>query len=267
MPVKKKKFKPTSLQILLLCAVIAVSFSCNKSILYEEPPFDPEASLSKANDLINDGYYENAREILEEIAAKDATRQYGTLARLRIADTYFEDELFDEAALEYQNFLGVHTHHKYAPYAQFKLAMTFFNRIKTVDVSSSWAKAAIREFEKLRRNYPRNPYMDITESKIKTCKRILSEYEFYVGSFYYDKGAYEAAVNRFVNMLKAYPESKMESEALYYLGLSYEGIGQRSKALSTLSMLIEKYPTIKLANEAREALDQISSKPGLIINE
>ena len=255
----KKKYTSIPHKIILLFVVAFLTVSCSKSAL-KSGPFDPEASLAKANDLIEAGYYEDAREILEEIKAKDATQQYATTAKLRIADTYYEDELYDDAAIEYDGFLSVHTHHKYAPYAQFRLAMTYFKRMSTIDVSASWAERAMTEFEKLQRRYPRNPYMDITESRINMCRRILAEYEFYVGNFYYKKGSYRAAVSRLDGMLKNYPDSKKESEALYYLGLSYKGLGQREKAVSALTSLIKKYPTMELSTEAKELISSFKNE-------
>lgn len=230
------------------------------SSVKDEPVFDPEASLQKANALIKEGYYEDAREILETIKAKDATQKYSIIAKLRIADSYYEDELYEEAVVEYENFLSIHQHHKLAPYAQYKLAMSFFKRIKTVDVSYSLAQKALREFEKLRRQYPRNPYMDITENRIKMCNRVLAEYEFYVGQFYFKKGSYEAALNRLNKMVQNYPDSKKESEAMYYIALSYENLGNRGEAINALNDLIEKFPTIELAGKAKKLIASFNNK-------
>jgi len=254
MRLKKKKYIQIPQKILLIFIISLLSFACSDKSALKGDVFDPDASMAKADELIKGGYFDNAREVLEEIKAKDASQQYAMMAGLRIADTYFGEELYDEAAVEYENFLSVHSHHKYASYAQFRLAMTYFKRIRTVDVSYSWAQRAIKEFEKLQRQYPRNPYMDITESRIRMCKRILAEYEFYVGSYYFKKGAYSSAVNRLNKMLETYPDSKMESEALYYIGLSYENMGERDKALGALNSLIEKFPTIKLSIEAKELI-------------
>ncbi len=222
--------------------------------------FEPEASLEKANQLIEKGFYEDARKILEDIKARDASKKYAAIATLRIADTYYEDGSYEEAAVEYESFLKLHRYHKYAPYAQYKLAMSYFRRIKTVDVSYSWASGALREFEKLRRRYPRNPYMDITESRIKTCRRILAEYEFYVGNFYFKKGSYKAAAQRFEGLIRNYPGSKKEPDALYYLGLSYEKMGRREDALNVLTSLTEKFPAMELSRKAKKHIDLLESR-------
>jgi len=90
---------------------------------------------AEAKKQIDEGFYEEARKILEDVRSKDTSQHYAILAMIRIADTYYDDQQYDEAAVEYENFLNVHPFHKYAAYAQYKLGMTYFKKIKTVDVS------------------------------------------------------------------------------------------------------------------------------------
>ena len=86
---------------------------------------------------------------------------------------------------------------------------------------------------------------------------MLAEHEFYVGDFYYKKGAYTAAARRFNALLKDYPGSTLEPEALYYLGLSYANLGQHGLALSTLKTLIEKFPSLEISSKAQKQLSSI----------
>jgi len=244
----------------ILLLVILTSCSLTKTSKKEPAPFDPERAFKEANDLIKEGYYEDARNILEEIRTKDVTGDYAVLARLRIADTYFEDEDYETAITEYEDFLKIYPYHKYAPYAQYRIAMSYFNRIKSVDVSYYFAKKALEEFEKLRTRYPRNPYISIVEGRIRWCKRMLAEYEFYVGKFYFKKGSYSAARNRFEGLLETYPDARIRPDALYYLGLSYKGEGNLDKAREVLQRLIEEFPSINLAVKARDVLASIQEK-------
>lgn len=255
MTLYKNRLKLLSLIAIFL--VIAAGCASDKSSLKDES-IDPSESLKEANSLIEKGYYEEAREILEKIRMHDTSLNYTYLAQLRIADSYFEEESYEEAAAEYSSFLSIHPHHKYAPYARYRLAMCYFRQIKTPDVSFSLAKKALQEFRILQREYPRNPYMDITETRIKMCLKVMAEYEFGVGRFYFKKGSYQAAINRFNGMLKQYPDSSLEPEALYYLGLSYKELGRNDEAASVLNRLIEKFPSIERSSEARKLLASIN---------
>ncbi len=257
----KKDYPKTCRYLLYLIMFFSVlSCSTDNSAMKEETLFIPEESFNKANELIKEGRHEEARGVLETIKTKDASQNYAILARLRIADTYFEAESYDEAVVEYESFLDLYPHHKYASYAQYRLATCFFERIKTVDIGYSWAKRALDEFEKLQRRYPRNPYMDIIDNRIKECLNMLAEYEFYVGNFYYKKGAYNAAIGRFKGILQNYPDTSNVPEALYYTGLSYEQLGQRDEAINKLTVLIEKYPNIEISIESKKLIDSFDRK-------
>lgn len=240
---------------LYLIVCLSVMACATDKTAVKEPAFVPEESFAKANELISRGNYEEARKILETVKSKDSSQEYALLARIRIADTYFDDEAYDEAVVEYESFLDLYPYSKYASYAQYKLAMSFFERITTVDISYSLAKRALDEFEKLQRVYPRNPYMDIIDNRIKTCMNMLAEYEFYVGNFYYNKGSFNAAIGRFNVILKSYPASNKVPEALYFTGLSYKNLGQRDEALNTLTALINQFPSTKLSVEAKRVID------------
>ncbi len=244
--------------LIMLLSVMACA--TDKAAMKEEPLFIPEEAFKEANELIKNEYYEEARELLETIKIKDASQKYVPLARLRIADTYFNEESYDEAVIEYESFLDVYADHQYASYAQYKLAMCFFQRIKSVDIGYSWAKRALNEFEKLQRIYPRNPYMDILETRLKACMNILAEYEFYVGNFYYKKGSYNAAIGRFSGVLKDYPHSVRVPEALYYTGLSYEQLGQRDEAVHSLTALIDRFPATEFSIDAKKRIHSLDKE-------
>jgi outer membrane protein assembly factor BamD len=226
-------------------------FACSsKKEAVRKTVFNAETLFQQANEKIKKKRFEEAREILKEIKVKDTTGKYSVVAEIRIGDSYFTEGLFEEAAVEYGHFLKVHSHHTYAPYAQYQLGMTYFKKIKTVDVSYSLALLALDEFEKLLKNYPRNRYVSIVENRVKTCKNILAEYEFYVGDFYFKKSSYRAAAGRFRRLLEDYPDSRKEPEALYYLGVSYMNLGDNEQAVKSFTNLIEKYPATNVSREA-----------------
>ncbi len=103
--------------------------------------------------------------------------------------------------------------------------------------------------------------MNAIDGRIRTCNRYLAGYEFYVGNFYFKKGSYQAAAERFDGLLREYPDSKKESEALFYLGLSYKNIGDKEKAIFTLTSLIDKFPATRLSAEAKGIIDSYNNMP------
>jgi outer membrane protein assembly factor BamD len=243
---------------MLIVFFLVSACSTGKETLKKEPPFEPEPAFTQAQDKIKKKRFEEAREIFEKIKIKDTSGEYSPLAQVLIGDSYFKEGLYEEAAVEYGHFLRIHSFHKHSPYAQYQLAMTYFKRIKTADISYAVAQRALKEFEKLLRVYPRNPYVNAVENRMKACNNILAEYEFYVGEFYFKKGSFTAAAGRFNDLLRKYPESDKEPDSLYYLGLSYLNMGEKDKSLKTLSSLVQKYPTIKLSMEAKDIIASLN---------
>lgn len=249
-------------KIFLLILAICLSASCSskKDALKKTSEFDSKDAFLRVEEKMKKRRFDQAREILDEIRAKDTTGEFAVLAQLRTGDTYYKEEHFTEAAVEYERFLNLHAYHTYAAYAQYQLAMTYFKRIKTVDISYELTQQALTEFRKLLKVYPRNPYVDIVENRIRTCENMLAEYEFYVGKFYYKKGSYSAAASRFEEMIRSYPGTMKESDALFYLGMSYKKTGDLDRSLKAFRRLIEQYPATSLSKDAEDIIASLQEK-------
>lgn len=241
--------------IFLLLVFIA---SCSgKPAVRPAETFDPEKAFAKANEQIDKKEYEEARVTLVEIKNRDMSKKFAPLAQLRIADSYVKEGESELAITEYQRFLEVYPDHQYASYAQYQIAMVYFNQIEGPERGYSGAAKALEEFEKLKRMFPRNPYKDVVDMRIEKCRNTMADYEFLVGEFYYKKGSYNAAITRFEELMKAYPDYKKEADVLFYTGMSYKNLGQKDKAIEYLNRLIEKYPNNKVTADAKKELATI----------
>jgi len=219
--------------------------------------FDPEKAFAKANEQFEKSNFDKAREAFYEVKNRDLSKKYAPFAQLRIADSYVREEEPDRAVAEYKKFIEEYPDHKYASYAQYQIAMVYFNQIESPERGYSEAAKALEEFEKLKKMFPRNPYKDVVEARIAKCKTIIAEYEFLVGEFYYKKESYQAAITRFEELLKKFPGYKREADALFYTGISYKKLGMKDKASEYLTRLIEKYPDSKKAKDAKKELGSL----------
>ncbi len=210
----------------------------------KEPPFDPVAVFKDAEAKMRKERYEDARKGYQEIQEKAPDRSYDADLMLRIADTYYGEEKYGEAQVEYQSFLTFHPVHRDAPYAQFQIAMCSYNDLTTIDRDPSVARTALREFQTLIEKYPGSPYDEQAKQYASLCRDRLASYELYVGRFYHKKGSYRAAIGRLGKLLQDYPGSHAEKDALYYEGLSYMELGDRAKALRTFEDLVARYPSM-----------------------
>ncbi|OGW31256.1 MAG: hypothetical protein A2X59_08580 [Nitrospirae bacterium GWC2_42_7] len=216
--------------------------------------FDAEKSFEKANKMIDDKKYEEARTLLFEIKNRDFSRKFAPLAQLRIADSYVNEGETELAAAEFRRFLESYPDHRNAVYAQYQTAMIYFNEIESPERGYSGAARALAEFERLKQNYPRNPYKDLIEIRIEKCRSIMAEYEFIVGDFYLKNGSYNAAIMRFETLLQKFPDYNNEAKVLLSLGIAYKKDGKEEKAEELFERLIEKYPNVPFAADAKKEL-------------
>ena len=232
----------------IIILLLALLTGCAK-----EPPFDPVEKFKDAEKQMQKFRYEEARKAYQEIQEKAPDRSYDADIMLRIADTYYGEEKYSEALVEYQAFLNFHPVHRDASYAQYQIAMCSYQEITTIDRDPAVTRAALKEFQNLLAKYPGSPYEEEANKNVTLCREKLAEYELYVGKFYQKKGSYQAALGRLERLLKDYPGSAAEKEALYYIGLSHQERGDKAKAISTFEILAVKYPDM-----AKEANDLIA---------
>lgn len=229
--------------------------SCSsKTITKKEDIFDPEKYLLKADKLINDKNFEEARRILNEVKNRDVTKNFSPLAHLKIADSYIKEGEIDTGIEEYRRFIELYPDNRNAAYAQYQIAMAYFRQIESPDRGSGAAENALREFLKLKQLYPRNPYREVVELRIEKCRNVIADGEFLVAEFYFKKGSYNAAINRLEGLIKQYPDYKRMDEALLLLGKSYKNLNIPDKAKEAFSMLIERYPSSRFVSEAKKLL-------------
>jgi outer membrane protein assembly factor BamD len=232
---------PVSMKKLLIISLVIIIAGCAA----KEGPFDPVAAFQDAEKNMLKENFEKARKEYQEIQEKSPDKSYDAALMLRIADTYFGDEKYDEALVEYKAFLNFHPVNKDAVYAQYQIAMCSFKQMTTIDRDPEPTRAALREFQTLLRKYPKSTYDEPAKKNISACLDRLSEYEFYVGRFYHKKGAYRAAAGRLDDLLLVYPGSSAEREALYYDGLSHLELNERDRARVAFETLVKKYPSMK----------------------
>ena len=239
-------------KILTICLLVLLA-ACAK-----EPPFDPVDKFKDAENKMQKFKYEEARKAYQEIQEKAPDRSYDADIMLRIADTYYGEEKYAEAQVEYQAFINFHPVHRDASYAQYQIGMCSYQEITTIDRDPALTRTALKEFQALLTKYPRSPYEEEAKKYIAICRDKLAEYELYVGRFYHKKGSYLAAVGRFEKLLKDYPGSTAEKDALYYAGLSYQELGEKAKAISDFEILAAKYPS--MAKEAHSIIAKLKTK-------
>ena len=176
-------------------------------------------------------------------------------ARLAAGDSYFTEggtANFTLAAGQYREFLTVFPSHPRGDYAQFQVGESFFNQRNSPDRDQTQVHEALDEYLAFLDRYPDSPMGKTVRERVKACRTSLAKSEFVVAWFYQkSRRAYRAAIPRYQDILKNYPDFDQTDETLLRLGQCLTLSGRNAEAAPVLARLLDEYPESLFVKDAR----------------
>ncbi|MEJ2586406.1 MAG: outer membrane protein assembly factor BamD [Deltaproteobacteria bacterium] len=190
--------------------------------LFGEEELTPAELMSDGLENYRDGKFKAASELFQKIKDRYPYSKYAVEAELKLADSLYERDLFEEAYDAYKEFERLHPRNPNIPYVIFREGMCFFSRSKTVDRDQSQTYKAKEEFERLIKRFRNSPYTERARKKLRDCYVNMARHEIYVGNFYFKMGKFQAAMDRYVYAIEHYPDLGQYHEALEQIKLCKE---------------------------------------------
>lgn len=252
-PVKPESSIKKIISGIFLLVVFASVWGCasNSEIVAKR---DPKELYDTAMTAYMKENYEEAEKTFRTLMEDHPLSPYSVEAQLLLGDVCYASEKYDDASSYYTNFVALHPTHPKAPYALFQKGMSHFRDILTIDRDQTSTRKALFAFEDLAAGYPGSSYDVKAKELISFLKKRLAEREFYVGRFYYKGKNYKAALVRFRDILKNYPDSGLADMTLYYIGESYRRLGEKKLADEAYSSILDNFPASPYAGDARDRL-------------
>ncbi len=240
-----------SFEKFLFFGLLTLVAGCSTDSSIRKPP---ETNFVEGRKLLAKGKYEQAAAEFKKVKESTASPILATAAGLMNADALFNDKSYIEAAAEYENFAKLHPDNEKAPYAMYRLGLCHFKQAEKIDTDQTPLTNAVKTFETFLREYPQSDLAGKVRESLQMCRTKQSEYEIYVGRFYFRTDKYPSAINRFKVAIEKYPSSPANDEALFYLGQAYLKTGDKAKGKEALQRLINDYKTSKFAEKTRKIL-------------
>lgn len=197
---------------------------------------------------------------LKEIQLRYTYSPYAALAEVRTADTFYKRGEYEQAAIEYEEFLKRHPGHAEAPYATFQVGMSYYKEIGSIDRDPTNTRMALQWFNTFVEKYPGAPDVPQALENIHRCRNRLARREIYVGNFYSKRDNYKAAAGRYRIVVDDYDDTDKYQEALWLLGRAYARDEQYELARETLNTLVQRFPNEKYTGKASSLLSDIQGK-------
>ena len=233
-------------------------------------PRQPPAGTTEPDKFLHDRGKENlerkrwiyAREYFRQLVDSYPTSRYRADAKLGIGDAYLGERSAESYVLainEYREFLNFYPTHDRAHYAQYQLAMAYFNQMRSPMRDQTETRDAIRELTTYITRYADKPLIDEARKKLREAKDRLADWDVGVAIHYYRIKWYPGAVNRLMPLLKADPEYTRRDAVFYYLGESLMKAQRPVEALPYYERLIKEFEQSEYLDDAQKRVAEIKA--------
>jgi outer membrane protein assembly factor BamD len=184
------------------------------------------------------------------------------------AFNYYLAKKYSDAVGAARRFVTIHPGNAEAPYAQYLIAMSYYQQIEDVTRDQASTQLAADSFGELIRRYPTTRYASDARLKLDLINDHLAGKEMEVGRFYQRSANWLASTYRFRTVIDKYPTTTHTPEALERLVESYSALGIPDEAWKAAAVLGKNYPetywyrqSLRILLKGRKLEERLASLP------
>jgi len=142
---------------------------------------DVNTLYSQAKQRLDRGKYEEAAIFFDEVERQHPYSVWARRAQLMSAFSYYMAQKYPDAVSSAQRFLTIHPGNKDAPYANYLIAMSYYQQIEDVTRDQKITQQASDSFNELIRRYPQSRYASDARLKLDLINDHLAGKEMEIG--------------------------------------------------------------------------------------
>ena len=225
------------------------------------PPTPADKLYNEGLARLQNGDSEGASKKFEDIDKTAPFSPYARKGLLMTAYTNFQANKWEEAITASKRFIAQNPQSPDAAYAQYILAMSYFNQIPDATRDQERTEQALRAMQELLDRYPKSEYVVDVREKMLVARDQLAGKEMNVGRFYLEKRNYAGAVNRFRDVITKYQTTRHVEEALMRLTEAYMALGITNEAQTAAAVLGHNFPDSPWYKDAYSLLESGGLQP------
>jgi len=219
--------------------------------------------FQQGQEALEDSEYLEAVKHFTYVKNKFAYSKYAALSELRLADTYFEQDKYIEAADGYRTFVRVRPNHRKVPYAMWRIGVCHFEEIPSDfflfppahEKDQAATKDALRAFQRYVDRAPEDEHVAEARERILECRGALADYELYVARFYLRQDRPVSARGRLETLHRDFADvADRWAMASWLLAELLWAADERPEAVAVARALVERQPGSDEADDARDLL-------------
>ena len=261
------------LLLIIFITFIACSKEDAKVVVIQEDNQELEmiSSYKKALDYLESGDAFAAGKQFLDAELLFPQSSWASKSALMAAYSFYLDSYYDRSIFNLERFIKTYPDDKRMAYANFLLAMSYYETIADEKKDIAPLLIAKEKFNFVVLTYPNTDFALDSKFKIELINDVLASKEMYIGRHYIKKEKWIAAINRFKNILENYETTIYAEEAIHRLVEIHYKIGLESEAQKYASLLGYNYlsgewykKSYKIFNKDYGAKKIIKEKKGII---
>ena len=230
-----------------LILIIIVFFGCGKDkenkLIIKEQNLETQMVRAYKEGLNfldkNDGL--SAAKKFNEAELLFPQSEWAPKSALMAAYSYYAYDYYGDSIYELEQFIKKYPKDERISYANFLLAMCYYQSIVDETKDLEPLLKARDKFIYVVENYPNTDFAMDAQFKLDLIREILASKEMYLGSYYIQKGKWIAAINRFKTVINDYDTTVFVEEALHRLVELHYKIGLENEAKKYANLLGYNY--------------------------
>ncbi len=214
--------------------------------------WSPNKIYSEAKDEFNSGAYEKAVALYEKLEGRAAGTPLAQQAELEKAYAQYKSGEAAQSIATLDRFMKLHPASPALDYALYLKGIVNFNDdlgvfsfVTHQDLAERDQKAAKESFDafkELSKRFPASRYTPDAVLRMNYIVNSLARSEVHVARYYYDRGAYVAAINRAQSAVSDYQGAPALEEALYIVVQSYDALAMAQLRDDARRVLEKNFP-------------------------
>jgi len=230
----------------------ALLAACSSTTEDKTAGLSPNAIYADAKDELSSGSYEKAITLFEKLEGRAAGTPLAQQAQVDKAYAQYKSGEPAQAIATLDRFMKLHPASPALDYALYLKGIINFNddlgmfasitRQDLAERDQKASKESFESFKELLNRFPASRYAPDARLRMTYIVNSLAQSEVYVARYYFDRGAFVAAINRAQVAISDYQGVPAAEEALYIIVKSYDALGMTQLRDDAKRVLEKNYP-------------------------
>lgn len=220
-------------------------------------PKQPEAILQKGLDHFERGKYFQAQELFKAFLATYAGHDRSDYAQFMLARSYFEDEEYPLALVEFRIVVSDYSYSEYVDDAFLGEAKCLYEQAPKAHLDQSKSFEALSRLKQFTTTFPTSSLIDEANGYIFKIHEKLAKKDLKNARFYLRRKVERSAKIYLDKVIQDYPGNDYWARAMYLRGMLYLEDGDSTAAAEMFEGVVNYPKTLDITEEARAELKRL----------